>query len=825
MTSAWSRIGASRLRLAGIALLAILLAIRSALPLAVEWAAERAGSESLGRRVRIGDVDLSVLTGAVVIERLGVGPLGAIGAPPPEFAEAEAHFQLDRGEIRWEWLPLLRGEIRIGLVDLEGPRGSLFRSLDGNLIQILRPQPGRESEPQEEIDPGSEPWPVHLDQLRVGNFRLLYVNLAIPEQIPIQLELEEFTLDELSVVGNDIGLRAAGVHGPSLRIRRDIDLAVLQAAAEQDTGALESEVAEPTPAYRLAELELDRARFTIVTDDDEEIETRLTLSARDVTGIRETSFPVKALLEIGGGSLSIDAQVGIAPITFEGTISWTDLPLDVLASIEADATPFHVDSGSSSGDLEVRAILAGLPDDLPTKIDIAGRIGVTDFDAASGEDLSVAFRSLELVADQVVLRPEAPAGNRVDLARVRLLDPAVALRVAPAPAGGGVDAAPDGAAGGTPPPSVHVASLEITGGSARIEDRTVEPAYRSELSELSVRASGLRFPEGDADDLVVRAKGPGRGASVAIDARITQGNGQARVVVSDLGLRALSPYVARGAGYRLTRGQTSVDAAIAASAGVVDIESSVELDKIAIQEVNPGTFQDTFGMPINTAIALLRDGNGVITLPVSTRLEDGRSDIEVRQIVRGALQQAIVAALSAPLKAAGMLKSVSGGGRFGLSGLEVPPGALPRIRADDLSGIGELLGSRAEIAIALRGRAGKADDSALQRQQLGDQAAANADLPPVDAGFFQKRRLLDFLRQQGSNEDADLSEEDAVVLERWAEAIEVTREHRDRLAIARAEAVREALLADFELHPDRVVIGEPLDGKPGVELDLLPYEP
>jgi hypothetical protein len=609
------------------------------------------------------------------------------------------------------------------------------------------------------------------------------------------------------------------VHGPSLRIRRDIDLAVLQAAEDQDTGdedaATEPDAPGEPPGYHLAELELDRARFTVITADNEEIEARLTLNAREVTGARETSFPVEALLELGEGSLSVKAQVGVSPIRFEGAISWTDLPLDVLASIAADATPVRVDSGRASGALQVTAVVADVPEELPTKVDASGKITVHDLKASSDPEFDVAFRSFELVADKVSVRPETPSESRIDLALVRIVDPELGLRVTPTPA-----TADAQEPGGTPPPVVRLARLEITGGKARIEDRTVKPVYRSQLSQLSVQGSGIRFPEGDAESLVVRAKGPGRGASIAIDAGIRDGTGQAKVVIKDLGLRALSPYAVSGAGYRLKRGKASVDADIAAEAGVYHIDSHIKLDRIAVHEVNPGTFQDEFGMPLNTAIVLMRDSKGVIHMPVSTKLEKGQSRVQVRTIMRGAMQQAIIAALSSPLKAAGLLKSMAGGDEFGLSGLDVPPGELPEIHADDLSGIAELLDSRPEIAVELHGRAGPVDDSALKRRQLGDQVVMDSELPPVDAGFFQKRRLLGFLRK-GSDKSSDLSEQDAAKLEHWAGSVQITQEDRDQLARARAETVREALLTEFEIDPERVVIGDPFDGKPGVELELL----
>ena len=99
----------------------LVVALRAALPFALEQLAERQGSAALGVPLRVGDVDLSLVTGGVAIEELRVGNR-ALPIDIPEIDPAAAFLSLDRVWARISWLDLLRGRIHLRELELDAPK-------------------------------------------------------------------------------------------------------------------------------------------------------------------------------------------------------------------------------------------------------------------------------------------------------------------------------------------------------------------------------------------------------------------------------------------------------------------------------------------------------------------------------------------------------------------------------------------------------------------------------------------------------------------------------------------------------------------------------
>ena len=124
-------------------------------------------------------------------------------------------------------------------------------------------------------------------------------------------------------------------------------------------------------------------------------------------------------------------------------------------------------------------------------------------------------------------------------------------------------------------------------------------------------------------------------------------------------------------------------------------------------------------------------------------------------------------------------------------------------------------------SLVVHGTSGPADDTALAERILIEAAQNGQDLPPVSAGILQKRRLVGALQDRGKGKDVDLDAEDAELLDRWIASVEVTDDRREALSRERAEAVRQVLVEERGLPEDRVSVGDPLEGEPGVRIQLV----
>ena len=194
-------------------------------------------------------------------------------------------------------------------------------------------------------------------------------------------------------------------------------------------------------------------------------------------------------------------------------------------------------------------------------------------------------------------------------------------------------------------------------------------------------------------------------------------------------------------------------------------------------------------------------------------------------ILFAALRQAIVGALLAPLKTAGFLM----GGDDGPSGMQLDPvsmeaGAIVPSGQDlkRLAKLAKMLEERPGLGLELRGATAPEDGPLLAEQILHEQIVADADLPPVDAGFLQKRRLRGALEERADGHPGELDAADREALGRWIASVEVPVSRFEALANARADAVRVALVDGHGVDSGRVRVADPTEGAPGVVVGLGP---
>jgi len=820
--------------------LALGLVARVLVPWIALWGMETQGTKRLGRLVRVGNVDLALLAGGLAIDDVVVGPLFEGDEPPLEFDPEAALFQGKRIELRWSWLALLRGEIHVEGVEIFAPRLLVLRGLDGRLVPVVRPGPAPAT-PKEAPVEGEEAesaWPLRLDRLTLSNLELLFLNLAAPDRRALELAMEAFELSALGVRGTEIELGSVGLSAPRLRVHRDIDLEPFTVVGSEEEGVAPaaSDAPTPLPVFHVAEVSIERADLTLVTEEAE-LETHLAIRARNVTTEEGTRFPVELDFDVGGGNLAIRADLGLVPVAFGGTLTWNDLPLDLFSSAAGPVVPAQISSGRASGALELDVLIGDDPARGPSRIDASGHASVSEFVASeSGGDAAVSWKALEIVVQKLSLRPdgdgEGPVAPIVELASVRLRDPLLqaTLRadVEPPPS----DDAEESAAAGeampadeeAPLPQVRVTLLEVTGGRADLVDETVDPVHRSKVRDLTLRGRDLRWPETGAEALTAEGRGPGK-SRFNVDAALSGGSGHVTLDLAALGLSPFSPYARDGAGYTIEDGKASLRARVKIEGERYEVDSKVSLQRLAVAEVEPGSFEKSFGVPLGLALALLRDPRGTIALPIGVTLEQGESRTAIASIIVGALRQALVGALTSPLKGLGFALDAVGGlpGGLKLEAAEAAPGAsIP-----DLSGVArfaEVLEKRPGLGFELRGRTGPEDTPVLAERILTERVVAKGELPPIDAGPLQKRRLRDALERRARGEAEELDARDAEALAGWIAEVGVPEERYRELAIARAVALSVALVRDHGVSPDRVETGDPLKGAPGVVIELAPLE-
>jgi hypothetical protein len=836
-SSSWRR----RLAIAGAVVALLVVAFRVALPYAIERAVP-IGAERFGFAASLANVDLALLRGHVTLEGLRVVPMAAPGTAPDLLS-------LGRLFVNLEWLRLLRGVVEIAELQIEQPALSLVRAADG-YIELPALPPSGEPAPAEEEDEPSEPLPVSLKSVSIRDTAFHLVDGGGGSDL-VDFALKELGFRDLSLVGAKVGLGGIRISEPRLRVRREVQ--ATKPGARGQAAVPEAATAAGTnapPELRIEDLEIERAEFAVLTDG-EPVSVALRLKATGVSLAPDAPFPFDFGLEAGDGSVTLTGQLGLNPLVWDGKFGWQGLavPMFVRAALP-ELIPW-IRSCSASGDLDVKLD--------PKGVRASGQLSVDDFAfedpeqqlalgwknlaielkqatvplAGGAEPIQVALGKISLDAPQAryvlpntaVERLLTSAGTAPgpETAVPSAAQPAAEGAPAAAPAAAAQSAAPGTAVQGAAPPRITIERIEVRGGGAEFVDRSGAEPYQGRVRDLSLDVAGVKLPERTVQSLRVRGIAPER-APFDLRAALPGVRGTLSFKLERLPLAQFSPYAAGAADVRIPKGALSLDtkASFANTGAAGKVDTKVVVHDLSIKG-GPKAIS-VAGMPLDLVLALLRDPKGDIALPIPLEYGEQGASAGIGTILLGALTAAITGAVTSPIKAVGALLPSAGATEISFEPIAFAPGSAeaPDEASGRLAPLVGLLAQRPGLGLALIGQAGPEDRLSLAEVLLVERVAADRGLPELEgAGFFARRRVQGALAERGRGEPGALEPEDQGLLARYVEATEVPAERYADLARRRAEALRDRLVTEHGLGPDRIVLeaaAAPL--APGVATEL-----
>ncbi len=371
-----------------------------------------------------------------------------------------------------------------------------------------------------------------------------------------------------------------------------------------------------------------------------------------------------------------------------------------------------------------------------------------------------------------------------------------------------------------------VDQLEIKAGEIDVRDNTA--VAQAQVRDLNLDMRSARFPETTFDAFSMQATLP-TDSRFSIDGNLhADATGDFVISVQGLDLPTFSPY-ARDAGVTLDAGRFSLQTKLKMQGDVIAMENDMVLNKFSLSLLHPDWFLREFGLPINLALALLRDAGGDIRLQVPVHMDEKGTSISMGAVMASALRASLLGAISTPLKLVGLSIGGKGGADKATGavikslpgGAEMAPGGASRF-----DGLIKLLAERPELGLSLRGRIGAVDIPILADGLLVERAKAGQKLPEVShVGFLARRRIGIYLARRAKGLEAVLSAEDQALYARYVAATEVPADVLTALARQRAEKVRDLLVAKGG-NVNRLTIGErEVDGDPGVVISLQPLGP
>ncbi len=657
-------------------------------------------------------------------------------------------------------------------------------------------------------------------QLTLADTRVSDVRLSLPGN-PKLLTLASAQLDKASIepAAHNVALGTLTLDALRAQLARGPDGRLNMAALLAPDSATPAPAAGPGWKLQLAGLAIERGALrwhdaAVPTGMEHVVVAVEPLRLQLGAASWPASVPVQAQLSAqiaavgtndqplpaSGGSLSWNGRFGLAPLSANGSLQAKALPVQLFNAYLDPAWGLQLQRAELGLKIEVDASqqanggwLAGVIGDARIGPLALLQARLVDSQRFVGEDL-LSWQALQLDGLKLALAPGAPPRVTV---REAQLDDAYARLIVNEQGRfnlrdlGPAEAASAPAATASAPKAEFAAErIRVSRGIVDFSDRFVKPNYSARLTELQGSLGAFSSTSPAMAPLTLKGKVAGTGL-LEIDGQLRPGSPPALDIAAnatDIELAPLSPYAGKYAGYAIERGKLSTKLRYKVEPGGQLVASNqIILNQLTFGERVDSA--DATSLPVRFAVALLKDGNGVIdiNLPVSGSLND--PEFSVGGLVWRLFLNLIGKALTSPFAL------FSGSDSPEEAQIAFKPGGVELAAAEQLDRIAKLLVDKPGVQLTLTGWAGiAAEGQALREQRLANALKAeNATTP--DAALkrlYEATKLPSKPRNLlGLAKDLPPAQMRGLLLGSYAIDDEALRQ----LAVTRATAVRDALLA------------------------------
>tara|TARA_A100001391_G_scaffold147541_7_gene105036 strand:- start:7342 stop:10230 length:2889 start_codon:yes stop_codon:yes gene_type:complete len=503
------------------------------------------------------------------------------------------------------------------------------------------------------------------------------------------------------------------------------------------------------------------------------------------------------------GQLKHSGQAHLAPLDMKADLKLQGLPLATLSPWVEAALPITVRQGHAGGDLTVT--VAG---DTP-RVTVTGRASVEQgaLEENGRRFLSVANLSadglkVDTGAETVTL--DGLAARGLDILHV--IDNqgrGLATRLA-----GNDDGKDQGGAW-----RVRLGKVSVRDSRIAHRDLTLSPEYQVVVQDWEGNMDGFDSAGGQAR---LDTRGEVNGTATLT----LKGTVDVNPLALDLdgtlkgyGMDTLTPFTSRYLGFAVDKGQLSLESRVGLKNNHLDSTTDVAANDFYLgKRVSSDQAMD---VPVKLGLSVLRDGSGMIRLPVSLSGDLSDPDFSVSGVVLRVIRNVLVKAATAPFS---MLAGLLGGGDDDLDYIPYRAGqdSPDQNTRQALGKLADILKQRPAITLVLTGQSNGDDRRALGEAELVDDLGGRwRGLDTALTTEEGRRHILDAYRERLEKDptalDADQREQARqawrLLLEQAAEQVE--GERLRELAQRRAEQARDLLTGELGLAAQRIKLEAP----------------
>lgn len=549
----------------------------------------------------------------------------------------------------------------------------------------------------------------------------------------------------------------------------------------------------------------------------------------------EARQPVQAQLSFAsGGAIDMDGELGLQPdFAFNGNVAVNDFDLRPLQTYLSPYAAIAVNQGkfNASADIAINpqqsfafkgAIeLAEL--DLEDQL-MQARLLAFDLLSVNQIDLSLSDKSLsisELVFDALYSRVIIDVQGDTNIAAIFEKASAPDLQIENnATLEENIDNTIETDIQVEPEWHIAVDKIQINNASSQFTDRNLPIIFEANMQELNGQISSFSTASAQATSLSLEGRVDEFGL-VEIDGELhpldlTQAT-QINLTFSNLDLPAMSPYTVKFAGREIAEGKADLDLRYE-----INQKALQATNKIVLSEIRLGAkvdSPDALDLPLDLAIALLKDSDGMIDLEIPLSGDMANPEFDFGPIIRQAISNMLGNIVSAPFR---FLANLIGGESAELGEVSFRAGRsdLTPPEQEKLIKLGNALSEREALVLSVPAPFVADVDSAVLQQRQVEQRLED-QLDTAESSQSDSARRLQLLenfyiaaeltpdltvlrqqfQQQQDESDTDAAQSDATpVLDETAYSAAI----KDRLIAA--ETITETQLTTLALDRQKAII-------------------
>jgi hypothetical protein len=385
-----------------------------------------------------------------------------------------------------------------------------------------------------------------------------------------------------------------------------------------------------------------------------------------------------------------------------------------------------------------------------------------------GKETLVGWKSVQ--TDQLTLQLEP---NRLEIGDLKVVQPSgkfiiekdrsinIARVIKSDPAAKQPEKAP--AASADPFP-LRVRRILVSDGKVDFADLSLITPFGTKIHELKGVVAGVSSAKNVRAQIKLDGRVDEYGTS-KIDGELNTSDPKAftdiSVVFRNVEMSRLTPYSGKFAGRKIDSGKLSVDLKYKIDKSKLAGDNQIVIERLTLGEKVESP--DAVDLPLDLAVALLEDADGVIDLglPVSGNLDS--PEFSFGALIWKALGNLITKIVTSPFRALGAL--LPGGGEKAFDAVAFEPGRpdVPPPEKEKLAKLAGALQKRPQLRLTVQGRYNPESDraelqTAAVRQalavRLGQKPAPGDEPGPVDFGSPETTKALEVLFEERIGADA-----------------------------------------------------------------------